>query len=59
MTPLAPVETPPTQSLPDMSGFREATAGQDVQFRQSYRDALKNPVAPIEPVAPVDATGLS
>ena len=35
---LTPVE------IPDMSGFREATAGQDVQFRQSYRDALEAPV---------------
>ena len=39
--PTEPIAPPPTI---DMSGFREATAGQDVQFRQSYRDALEAPV---------------
>lgn len=37
---------------PDMSGFREATAWQDAQFRQSYRNALENKITPIEPTIP-------
>lgn len=45
VTPVAPPTEPiaPPPAI-DMSGFREATAGQDVQFRQSYRDALEAPV---------------
>lgn len=39
----APTQTPVAPKPDTLQNFREATAGQDIQFRQTYRDSLATP----------------
>ncbi|RTL03993.1 hypothetical protein EKK58_11605 [Candidatus Dependentiae bacterium] len=65
IVPKAPVATPETPETPTekpLSTFNQNTAGQDVQFRQTYRQSMEAPKteAPVTtPTTPTSPTGLS
>jgi hypothetical protein len=65
IVPKAPVATPETPTTPTekpISQFNEATQGQDVQFRQTYRQSMEAPKVETQTTTtptPTSPTGLS